>query len=55
MCGTYYVREKSISTGSYCSSTLYSGTYEECERWVKEQVSKDPVRYKYVELVIQYI
>ena len=53
MNGTYYVREKSISTGRYCSSTLYSGTYEECERWVAKEMLMDPIRYKYVELVIQ--
>lgn len=53
MYGTYYVREKIISTGRYCSSTLHSGTYEECKQWVAEQRCKDSIRYKYVELVIQ--
>ena len=49
----YFVRELSISTGQYCSSTLYSGTYEECEQWVAEQRSKDPVRYEFIDLLIQ--
>ena len=50
---TYYVREQSKTTGNYCSSTLFSGTHEECETYVQNEISKDATRYHFIELVIQ--
>ena len=50
---TYFVREQCKTTGKYCSSTLFSGTHEECEKYVQNKISKDATRYHFIELVIQ--
>lgn len=38
MNGIYYVKGVVISTGETCTSSMYSGTYSECERWIAEEI-----------------
>ena len=41
MNGRYYVKGVIISTGMTCTSTMFSGTYAECEQWIAKETREE--------------